>query len=47
MTGALATALSAGATPARAQPQAAQKPTIVFVLVDNLGYGEVDVYGGS
>jgi arylsulfatase A-like enzyme len=26
---------------------AAQKPNIVFILVDNLGYGELRVYGGG
>ena len=31
---------------ALAQP-AAKKPNIVFVLMDNLGYGEVGVYGGG
>ena len=31
-----------------AQPQAAsKKPNIVFMLVDNLGYGELGVYGGG
>ena len=35
-----------GATSASAQaPQ--QKPNIVFILMDNLGYGEVGVYGGG
>ena len=34
------------AKPALAQP-AAKKPNIVFVLMDNLGYGEVGVYGGG
>ena len=24
-----------------------QKPNIVFILMDNLGYGEVGVYGGG
>jgi arylsulfatase len=27
--------------------QAADKPNIVFVLMDNLGYGEVGSYGGG
>jgi hypothetical protein len=29
-----------------AQPQAG-KPNFVFLLMDNLGYGEVGVYGGG
>jgi hypothetical protein len=29
-----------------AQPQAS-KPNIVFILMDNLGYGEPGVYGGG
>ena len=33
--------------PAAASPQPSQKPNIVFVLVDNLGYGELGVYGGG
>ena len=27
--------------------QASQPPNIVFILMDNLGYGEVGVYGGG
>ena len=38
--------LSASRSPARAQSQA-PKPNILFILVDNLGYGEVGVYGGG
>jgi arylsulfatase len=30
-----------------AQPDAARSPNIVFILMDNLGYGEVGVYGGG
>jgi hypothetical protein len=36
-------AISALSTPAIAQ----QKPNIVFILTDNLGYGEVGAYGGG
>jgi hypothetical protein len=32
---------------AQAQGQAAAKPNIVVVLMDNLGYGELGVYGGG
>src|ERR1700752_936976 len=35
---------SASAMP---QAQAAQKPNILFMLVDNLGYGELGAYGGG
>src|SRR6516225_9934367 len=37
------------ASPARAgsQPMGGNKPNIVFVLMDNLGYGELGVYGGG
>src|SRR5260221_10081354 len=30
-----------------AQPNAARSPNIVFILMDNLGYGELGVYGGG
>jgi arylsulfatase len=29
------------------QARAAEKPNILFILVDNLGYGELGVYGGG
>src|ERR1700722_19168922 len=29
------------------QQAAGKKPNIVFILVDNLGYGELGVYGGG
>jgi hypothetical protein len=29
------------------QPSAARSPNIVFILMDNLGYGELGVYGGG
>ena len=44
--GALVT-LGAATVPAPAQSQATQKPNILFILMDNLGYGELGVYGGG
>jgi arylsulfatase A-like enzyme len=41
----LATLTIAPAVPA--QQPARPKPNIVFILMDNLGYGEVGVYGGG
>jgi arylsulfatase len=38
---------SAEATAAAAQVSPAPKPNILFMLVDNLGYGELGVYGGG
>lgn len=38
-------ALPAASVPASAQTP--QKPNILFILVDNLGYGELGVYGGG
>ena len=36
------------ASPASAQSSAGGgKPNIVFILMDNLGYGELGVYGGG
>src|SRR5260370_41195294 len=36
-----------GPSAAQAQTLPAQKPNILFMLVDNLGYGELGVYGGG
>jgi arylsulfatase A-like enzyme len=33
--------------PATQPPAPSKKPNIVFILVDNLGYGELGVYGGG
>lgn len=38
--------VSLGLTP-NAHAQASKKPNIVFILADNLGYGELGVYGGG
>ena len=38
--------LSAAGTPSTAQAQEA-KPNILFILADNLGYGELGIYGGG
>ena len=35
------------ALPASASSQSQRKPNILFILVDNLGYGELGVYGGG
>lgn len=43
---ALAALLAEFSLAAYAQPQAG-KPNFVFILMDNLGYGEVGVYGGG
>ena len=32
---------------AQGQPASSRKPNILFMLVDNLGYGELGVYGGG
>src|SRR6187455_1187638 len=44
--GAAVAALMFGAGPASAQV-ADRKPNIVFILADNLGYGELGIYGGG
>jgi len=43
----LGTAQAVDAAPVQAQAQSTSKPNILFVLVDNLGYGELGVYGGG
>jgi arylsulfatase A-like enzyme len=46
--GMLATGLEASASPAhRTRRPAGAKPNILFMLVDNLGYGELGAYGGG
>ena len=43
-----ATSLVLGTTfPNSSWTQAKQSPNIVFILMDNLGYGELGVYGGG
>ena len=44
---ALAAASALWTSIAQAQTPPAQKPNILFMLVDNLGYGELGVYGGG
>ena len=44
--GVAAAALMFGAGPAPAQAPE-KKPNIVFMLADNLGYGELGAYGGG
>src|SRR6185295_13062422 len=34
-------------SPVPARGAEAQKPNVLFILVDNLGYGELGVYGGG
>src|SRR6476620_6263448 len=38
---------AADAAPSRGQAPGTQKPNILFMLVDNLGYGELGAYGGG
>jgi len=45
---ALAVVILVGCTTSTAQAQvASKKPNILFILVDNLGYGEIGAYGGG
>ena len=44
---ALAAASVLGTSITQAQTPPTQKPNILFMLVDNLGYGELGVYGGG
>src|SRR6516162_6393844 len=47
-TASAAALLSSGAVAAQSpQPPSGSKPNIVFILMDNLGYGEPGVYGGG
>src|SRR5215510_9771242 len=43
----LTSLLSAVALVQNTPPGDGKKPNIVFILMDNLGYGEVGVYGGG
>ena len=46
-TAAIAAASALGASAQAQQPTTPAKPNILFILVDNLGYGELGVYGGG
>src|ERR1700733_11164505 len=37
----------AATSPVHAQPASQAKPNIVFILMDNFGYGELGCYGGG
>jgi arylsulfatase len=43
----VAAASALGASAQAQQPPTQSRPNILFILVDNLGYGELGVYGGG
>ncbi|AWB22685.1 hypothetical protein DA075_18715 [Methylobacterium currus] len=43
----IAVTLWTGTALARSPPTGDGKPSIAFILMDNLGYGEVGAYGGG
>ena len=43
----LATGASGAARPAQTVQTPEARPNILFILADNLGYGEIGVYGGG
>jgi arylsulfatase len=45
--GIMALVLAAALLPAPSRAQAQEKPNLLFVLADNLGYGELGIYGGG
>ena len=46
-TAAVMTALCAAIAPPAAAQQTQQKPNVVFILADNVGYGDLGAYGGG
>ena len=45
--GAILAASTVMATPKHASAQADKKPNVVFILADNVGYGDLGPYGGG